>query len=84
MTKKEILQQICYTQLVYERVNKKLNSSLSSEEIEKKIYHLIHETDESFFYLKGKNIYVNNEEAAVRMTINKNTCRLITVDKIKK
>ncbi len=36
--KTEILEKICYTDLVYERINKKLNIQLSKDEIEKMIY----------------------------------------------
>jgi hypothetical protein len=32
--KKEILAKICYTELVYERINKKLNLKLSKDKIE--------------------------------------------------
>ena len=39
--KSEILDKICYTNLVYERVNKKLNIQLQKDEIEKMIYELI-------------------------------------------
>lgn len=33
--KTEILNKICYTELVYERINKKLNKKLLKDEIEK-------------------------------------------------
>jgi len=39
--KSEILDKICYTDFVYERVNKKLNIQLQKDEIEKMIYELI-------------------------------------------
>ena len=43
--KTEILAKICYTYLVYERINKKLNIQLPKDEIEKMIYEIIEETD---------------------------------------
>ncbi len=39
--KTEILAKICYTDLVYERINKKLNIQLSKDAIEKMIYEII-------------------------------------------
>jgi len=36
--KTEILDKISYTDLVYERINKKLNTQLPKDEIEKMIY----------------------------------------------
>lgn len=80
--KKEILSKICYTELVYGRINKKLNKELSKDQIEKMIFTIIKETDESEFYEKGKNIYVTNNERNIRLTINSYTSRIITVDKI--
>lgn len=43
--KSEILDKICYTNLIYERVNKKLNIQLQKDEIEKLINELIKETE---------------------------------------
>ena len=34
INKQEILENICYTELVYERINKKMNISLSKKKIE--------------------------------------------------
>ncbi|QGY46050.1 DUF3781 domain-containing protein [Maribellus comscasis] len=82
--KKEILEKICYTELVYNRINKKLNKELSKREIEELILTIIKETDETEFHKKGKNIYIINNERNVRLTINSNTNRIITVDKMKK
>jgi hypothetical protein len=80
--KNEILHNICYTELVYERINKKLNMKLSKEQIEKLIYEVIKKTDENCFEKKGKNYYVTNIEDNIRITINSNTFRIITVDRI--
>lgn len=83
-TKTEILNNICYTELVYGRINKKLNSKYSKLEIEAILFRIIKETEEIFFQRIGKNIYVNNSQNNIKITINSNTYRIITVDKIKK
>jgi len=80
--KREILENICYTKLVYERINKKLNIKLSKPEIEDFIFKILKETNEIFFEKIGKNFYVKNTEVNIRITINSNTFRVITVDKI--
>ena len=82
--KTEILQRLCYTELVYQRINKKLNQQLSKAEIETVIRETLIETDESQFRKTGKNIYVTNEERNIRITVNSNTHRVITVDRIDK
>lgn len=81
--KKEILNKICYTELVYSRINKKLNLELSKDRIEKLISEILAETDESEFQKKGKNIYITNNERNIRLTINSFTNRIITADKLK-
>ena len=78
--KTEILENICYTELVYKRINKKLKTQLSKVEIEKMILKIIRETNESLFQKIGKNIYVTNNERKIRITVNYNTYRIITVD----
>lgn len=78
-----ILKKICYSTLVYERINKKLKIHFSAEEIEKMIQETLTETPESQFIKTGKNIYVSNYEKNMRIAVNSNTYRLITVDKIK-
>ncbi|PKQ65229.1 DUF3781 domain-containing protein [Labilibaculum manganireducens] len=80
--KKEILENICYTDLVYGRINKKLNLALSKDQIEKMILTIIKETDEIEFHKKGKNIYINNMDRNIRLTINSFTNRIITAAKI--
>ncbi len=82
--KKEILNKICYTELVYGRINKKLTLKLSKEKIEEMITSIISETDESDFHKTGKNIYITNNERNVRLTINSYTTRIITADKLNK
>jgi len=80
--KKEILNKICYTDLVYERINKKLNLELSKDKIEEMIFEIIKETDKTEFQKTGKNIYITNKEKNVRLTINSYTNRIITADKL--
>ncbi len=82
INKPEILSKICYTELVYQRINKKLNTQLSKSEIEKMISEILNETSENYFERRGKNIYVTHSEKNIRITINSNTFRIITVDKI--
>ena len=82
--KKEILEKICYTDLVYERINKKLNIELSKDKIEEMILEIIKETDKTKFQKTGKNIYITNSERNVRLTINSYTHRIITADKLNK
>ena len=82
--KKEILDKICYTELVYGRINKKLNKELSKDKIEEMISAIITETDEDKFQKTGKNIYITNNERNVRLTINSYTNRIITADKLNK
>jgi ribosomal protein L28 len=82
INKQEILDNICYTELVYERINKKLNINFSNKQIEEFIFKTLKETDENLYSRKGKNFYVENEEEKLRITINSNTFRIITVDKI--
>ena len=79
-----ILNNICYTELVYGRINKKLKSNLSKSAIEKIIIDIIKETQEIFFKRFGKNIYVTNSGKNIKITINSNTYRVITVDRITK
>ena len=80
LNKAEILNNICYTELVYERINKKLKSQFSKEEIEKLLFAIIKETNETDFQKTGKNIYVTNIEHNIRVTINSYNYRVITAD----
>ncbi len=80
--KTEILGKICYTDLVYGRINKKLNIQLTKVEIEKMIYKIIEGTDQTMFQKSGKNIYITNNYKNVRLTINSYTNRIITADRL--
>ncbi|XLQ19645.1 MAG: DUF3781 domain-containing protein [Candidatus Moraniibacteriota bacterium] len=82
--KKEILNNICYTELVYERINKKLNIKFSKKQIEELISKILNETEIKSFSKIGKNFYVTNIENNIKITINSNTFRIITVDRIEK
>ena len=81
--KAEIIKNICYTKLVYGRINKKLNKNFSQKEIEKYILKVLKETEEKDFSKTGKNYYVINSKNNIRITINSYTFRIITVDKLK-
>lgn len=73
--KSTTLSKLCYTELVYERINRKMNLQLSKAKIESIIFDILHETDELNFQRIGKNIYVSNPGANLR---------IITVDKLDK
>lgn len=77
-----VLENLCYTPLVYGRINKKLNVQLVNAEIEEMILKIINETDVAEFREKGKNIYVTNTVKKVRLTINASNYRIITADKL--
>ena len=80
--KEEILQKHCYTELVYQRINKKLNTSFTKSEIETLICKVLTETSVDNFERKGKNFYIYNKEHNIKVTVNSNTFRIITVDRI--
>ena len=80
--KKEVLSKICYTELVYGRINKKLGIELAKDEIEKLVALIISETAETEFQKIGKNIYIKNLERNISLTINSYTYRIITADKL--
>ena len=48
------------------------------------LFDILNETQEKYFKKIGKNIYVNNSDNNIKITINSNTFRIITVDKIVK
>ncbi|MCG9791553.1 DUF3781 domain-containing protein [Flavobacterium algicola] len=82
--KSEIIANICYTELVYSRINKKLKTNLSVFDIERKILHILEETPLSYFTKIGKNFYISNIENNIKITVNSHTYRVITADKIDK
>lgn len=81
--KQKIIENLCYTDLVYGRINKKLTTNLSNGQIELFIGKILKETDEKSYDKKGKNYYVTNSENNVRITINSNTFRVIIVYKLR-
>lgn len=80
--KNKILENVCYTELVYSRINKKLNIDFSKKEIAVFILKILKETESKFISKRGKNYYFINIENNIRVTINSNTYRIITVDKL--
>jgi hypothetical protein len=82
--KNQIFKNHCYTELVYERRNKKLGTNFSNEESEILIKKILKETDVEYFQKKGKNFYITSEKHNITITINSNTFRVITVDKCQK
>ena len=82
--KTEILDNVCYTDLVYQRINKKLKTNFSNDHIETMIAAVLNETKLDFFKKTGKNFYVSNPKSNIRITINSYTLRVITVDRIVK
>ena len=84
INKKEILENICYTELVYDRINKKLNVMFSKKQIEEFIFNIVEGTEIKLFSKIGKNFYITNRENNIKFTVNSNTFRIITVDRIEK
>lgn len=82
--KKLILDNLCYTELVYGRIRKKLSIQMTDKEIEKYILQVIKETPPGGFEKNGKNYYIRNLKREIKITINSYTTRIITVDKISK
>lgn len=82
--KELILEKICYTDLVYERINKKLKIALSKDNIEALILETIKNTDISEFQKIGKNIYITNKTENIILTINSYTYRIITASRLTK
>ena len=80
--KKEIIKKHCYTELVYQRINKKLGTSFSNKESELLLKRVLKETGLEGYEKKGKNFYISNKQHNIKVTINSNTFRVITVDKI--
>lgn len=81
--KQTIIENLCYTELVYQRINKKLTANFSKEQIESFVYEVLRKTNKKFFIKIGKNYYVTNTEINIRITINSNTYRIITVDRLR-
>ncbi|WP_037570976.1 DUF3781 domain-containing protein [Spirochaeta cellobiosiphila] len=80
--KREILNKLCYTELVYGCIRKKLSIDLPDQEIEEFIIKLIEETLEEDIKIHGKNFYLENKREMIKITVNRNTYRVITVDRM--
>jgi len=73
------LENVCYTPLVFGRVNKKLNLAISNDEIKSLVQQII--TDETTTINKtGKNYYLQNK--TIELVINSFNYRLITANTI--
>ena len=84
INKKEIIENHCYTELVYQRINKKLSTSFSKQESEALIKKVLIETEIAQFEKIGKNFYISNIQHNIKITVNSNTFRIITVDRLVK
>ncbi len=62
INKDKIIKNICYTELVYERINKKLKINYSKDQIEKLILDLLKITSLEDYSKTGKNYYVTNSD----------------------
>ncbi|AST84821.1 DUF3781 domain-containing protein [Latilactobacillus sakei] len=76
-----MLKHICYTPLVYERINKKLAARLTHQQIEALLIKTIETASQ--IERRGKNFYVVNSEQQIQVTVNANNYRVITVDRLK-
>ena len=81
--KQSILQNLCYTDLVYSRINKKLGTNLSRNDIEVLIHDALTATGANDIVRNGKNYYASCDKHNMKITINSRTFRVITVDRIK-
>ncbi len=64
INKIEILRNICYTELVYGRINKKLNIKFSKEQIEKFIFKILKKLKKSFL-LKSEKISIYQTQKTI-------------------
>jgi hypothetical protein len=79
--RQKILKHLCYTDLVYGRINKKLKTTMARDEIEKFISDLVACEDNQIQKI-GKNYDVRDQKNGVSVTINRNTFRVITADRL--
>ncbi|WP_270319782.1 DUF3781 domain-containing protein [Levilactobacillus brevis] len=70
---------VCYTDLVYQRVNKKLKIALSRDMLETLVLSILADAS-TLVEKRGKNYYVTNQLRRVRLTITSYSFRLITAD----
>ncbi|KRL00985.1 DUF3781 domain-containing protein [Liquorilactobacillus capillatus] len=74
-----IAENLCYTKLVYQRINKKLAGKYTKTEIKILLREPVLEATQMIH--KGKNFYIYNNQRGIRITVNVNNYRVITVDK---
>ena len=77
----KIKKNLCYTELVYGRIRKKLKIKLSDTDIEKMIFEIVSNKNSSL-EKREKNFYVTNKILGVEVTINSNNYRVITASKV--
>lgn len=75
----ELQRTVCYTELVYQRVNKKLKTQRPKSEIEALVDRLLADVTSSV-EKRGKNYYITNQHAQIQLVINSFNSRLITVN----
>ncbi len=80
--KQSILKNLCYTDLVYSRINKKLGTDLSRTNIESLIHDALADVGVNDIARIGKNYYATCNKHNMRITINSRTFRVITVDRL--
>lgn len=80
--KTKIIKNICYTNLVYGRINKKLQTESTIGQIETFLLKVLEDTSETNYVKIGKNFYVSNSDNNIRITVNSYTFRVITVDRL--
>lgn len=73
-------QKVCYTPLVFERVNKKLKIDFSIAEIKSMVQNIINDSTTEITKT-GKNYYLLNKQT--ELVINSYNYRLITVNRKK-
>ncbi len=83
-TKQKIIENICYTELVYGRINKKLSTNLTKPQIESFILETLNQTAAQDYIKSGKNYYISNIEKNICITVNSYTFRVITVNRLEK
>ncbi|MFC6260564.1 DUF3781 domain-containing protein [Levilactobacillus fujinensis] len=79
----KISENVCYTELVYQRVNKKLSVDWSHSETEAWVQAILRDPD-SLVEQRGKNYYVANQRRKSQLTVNSHNYRLITVNRLSK
>lgn len=72
------LDNVCYTPLVFGRVNKKLSTTMTNEEIQQLVNQIISDP-KTIINQNGKNYYLQND--TVELVINSFNYRLITASR---